>query len=81
MIEIMNIINKLKDSPRFFSELIGLGIGLFIGAMQNPLVAFIFLETFLFLLLPHKERIMIAYTLQFSATAYVIFGHAKGSKQ
>lgn len=77
----MKLLERLKDSPRYFTELIGLAIGLFFGSLKNPLVAFIFLETFLFLLLPHKERIMIAYTLQFSATAYVIFGHAKGSKQ
>lgn len=74
------LIDKIKDSPRYFFEMIGLIIGIFLGSMKNPIVAFIFLELFLFLLLPHKERIMIAYVLQFSATAYVIFGHSKGSK-
>ncbi|WP_438979986.1 hypothetical protein [Polynucleobacter sp.] len=80
MIEIMKIIDKIKDSPRFFLEWLGFSFGFLIGLLKNPLIAFIFLEVFLFVLLIPTERVMIAYVLQFSATAYVILGQNKAVK-
>lgn len=79
MIETMKLLNRIKDFPRFFSEWLGFSFGFLIGLLKNPLIAFIFLETFLFVLvLPAGRYQETAYILQFPALAYVIFASKAG---